>query len=417
MQLFFAFLHNYNSWIEVPNSFYSLNWTERAYDYGQFELQLYSDQPGYEYSLGNLFIRDDTDTVMVIETATVKQEDDGVYLHKYTGRSLESMFEWRVLPHRQWIEPDKNGQFDAQMTAENLAHAHLGKDAEAARRIDNFNFHRETRVSQMAYVNDTGQKIQDGKWIIYDRAPISEMFRNVLSACKPNGYSLFYKIKLENQGIHCYVTAPHLINTITLAQENDNFSDFESVDSIVDKKSTIYEVWDSGDVDLKWIADGSTHTRAHTLRSENPITRREVLWDNTQVHKPYSIKDWKALTDLQRKHITSLSEVWYPFWVLDAMFPKYTPLKMISGKINSFSNVEYRTGFDVGDIFYYVPSGSNAEPIECQLTEMTESWSSSGFSRVPTISMSSRTKWNGDGFRIDFTRGGPGEVIAPRERD
>ena len=40
MQLFFAFLHNYNTWIEVPNNFYSLNWTERAYDYGQFELQL-----------------------------------------------------------------------------------------------------------------------------------------------------------------------------------------------------------------------------------------------------------------------------------------------------------------------------------------------------------------------------------------
>ena len=100
MQLFFAFLHNYETLIEVPNNFYSLNWTERAYDYGQFELQLYSDQPGYEYSLGNLFIRDDTDTVMVIETATVKQEDDGVYLHKYTGRSLESMMEWRILPHR-----------------------------------------------------------------------------------------------------------------------------------------------------------------------------------------------------------------------------------------------------------------------------------------------------------------------------
>ena len=103
------------------------------------------------------------------------------------------------------------------------------------------------------------------------------MFKNVISACKPNGYSLFYKIKLENGGIHCYITAPRLINTITLAQENDNFSDFESVDSIVDKKSTIYEIFDTGDVDLDWVADGTTHTRAHTLRSENPITRREVL--------------------------------------------------------------------------------------------------------------------------------------------
>lgn len=179
MQLFFAFLHNYETLIEVPNNFYSFNWTERAYDYGQFELQLYSDQPGYEYSLGNLFIRDDTDTVMVIETATVKQEDDGVYLHKYTGRSLESMMEWRILPHRRWIEPDANGQFNAQAMAEDVAHSNLGKDAKPERRIDNFNFHRNTRVSQMAYVNDTGQKIQDGKWIIYDRAPIADMFKNV----------------------------------------------------------------------------------------------------------------------------------------------------------------------------------------------------------------------------------------------
>ena len=52
MQLFFAFLHNYNSWIEVPNNFYSLNWTERAYDYGQFELQLYSDRLAMSTVLG-----------------------------------------------------------------------------------------------------------------------------------------------------------------------------------------------------------------------------------------------------------------------------------------------------------------------------------------------------------------------------
>ncbi len=45
----------------------------------------------------------------------------------------------------------------------------------------------------------------------------------------------------------------------------------ESVDSIVDKKSTIYEIFDTGDVDLDWVADGTTHTRAHATRSEDPI--------------------------------------------------------------------------------------------------------------------------------------------------
>lgn len=98
------------------------------------------------------------------------------------------------------------------------------------------------------------------------------------------------------------------------------------------------------------------------------------------------------------------------------MFPKYSPVEMVSGKIDSFSNVQFRTGFDVGDIFYYVPTGRNSRPIEAQLTEMTESWSADGFSQVPTISMTSRGKWNGDSFRIDFARNSPGEVIEPRER-
>ena len=416
MHLFYVNRNDFENRREIPNTFLSLNWTERAYDYGQFELQVYSGSSYPEYGLGNFLTRDDTEYVMVIETADIKQIDNKVYLHKYTGRSLESLYEWRVQIHRSWIIPDDKGRFDAQWWAEDIAHRHFGKDAEPNRQLPNFNFHRNESVSQLAYVNDTGNKLQDGKWIIYDRNPTSVMFKNVISACKPNGYSMFYRVKLQYGGYHTYLMAPHLIETITLSEANDNFSDFDSIQSIVDKKSAIYEIWDSGDVDMKWIADGSTHAREHTLRSEKPVDRREVLWDNTQVHKPYSVKDWKALTKAQQDHINSLNQVWYPFWVLDAMFPKYSPVEMVSGKIDNFSNIQFRTGFDIGDIFYYVPTGRNNKPIEAQLTEMTESWSNDGFSQVPTISMTSREKWNGDGFRINFARKAPGEVIEPLER-
>lgn len=416
MHLFYTKKDNFDDKREIPSTFISLNWTERAYEYGQFELQIYSGSSYPEYALGNFLTRDDTEYVMVIETVDIKQIDNRVYLHKYTGRSLESLYEWRVQLHRSWVIPDAQGRFDAQNFAERIAHRHFGDNAEANRRLPNFHFHRNDKVTQLAYANDTGNKLQDGKWIIYDRNPAVEMFRNVISACKPNGYSMFYRVKLQNGGYHTYLMAPHLVETITLSEANDNFSDFESIQSIVDVKNTIYEIWDSGDVDLQWVADGSTHTREHTIRSENPVDRREVLWDNTQVHKPYKVEDWNKLTDLQKKHIKSLSEIWYPFWVLDAMFPKYSPVEMVSGKIDSFSNVQFRTGFDVGDIFYYVPTGRNSRPIEAQLTEMTESWSADGFSQVPTISMTSRGKWNGDSFRIDFARNSPGEVIEPRER-
>lgn len=417
MHLFYTSKDDFtNDKREIPNTFISLNWTERAYEYGSFELQVYSSSSYPEYSLGNFLTRDDTEYVMILETVDIKQIDSQVYLHKYSGRSLESLYEWRVQQHRNWVEPDSEGKFNAQMTAEIIAHRNFGDQAAENRRLPNFHFHRNDKVSQLAYVNDTGNKLQDGKWIIYDRDYVSVMFKNVISACKPNGYAMFYRVKLENGGYHTYLMAPHLVETITLAEENDNFSDFESVQSIVDAKSTIYEIWDSGDVDLLWVADGSMHTREHTIRTANPIDRREVLWDNTQIHKPYKAEDWKKLTEQQKKFINSLSEVWYPFWVLDAMFPKYSPIELVSGKIDSFSNVQFRTGFDVGDIFYYVPTGRGNRPIEAQLTEMTESWSADGFSQVPTISMTSRGKWNGDSFRIDFDRKGPGEVIVPRER-
>lgn len=417
MRLFITNKTNTDDRKEVPNDFTSLSWTERAYEYGQFELKLYAGSSRPIYPLGNYFTRDDTRTVMVIETISIKQEASGVYLQTYSGRSLESMYEWRVHIHRNWIEPDAEGKFPAQRYAEILADRNFGSAAAANRRLPNFSFHRNLNVSDNAYLNDTGKDLQDGKWVIYDRGPISGMFRDVISACKPNGYPLFYRVTLEpGHSYHTWIEAPHLIETLTLSEKNDNFSDFESVESIVDTKSTIYEVFDTGDVDLEWVADNSTHSREHTLRTENPVDRREVIWDNTSVHKPYSIDDWNKLTPLQKKHINSLSEAWYPFWVLDSMFPKYTPLRIMSGKIDNFSSIEYRKGFDIGDVLLYVPTGSNSDPIEVQLTEMTESWSPEGFSMVPAISISSRNKWNGNGFRIDFTREAPGAVIVPRDR-
>lgn len=416
MHLFYTNKNDFTDKREIPNNYISLNWTERAYDYGQFELQVYTESSYPIYGLGHFLTRDDTDYVMIIETASIKQIDSKIYLHKYSGRSLESLYEWRILEHKNWIEPDSEGKFNAQAAAELIAHRNFGDQASASRRLPNFHFHRNDKVSQMAYVNDTGNKIQDGKWLIYDRDYVSTMFKNIVSACKPNGYAMFYRVKIDSVGYHTYLMAPHLVETITLAEENDNFSEFESVQSIVDTKSTIYELFDTGDVDTLWVADGSIHSREHTLRSEKPADRREVIWDNSQVHKPYKAEDWKKLTPEQRRVVNSLSEVWYPFWVLDAMFPKYSPVEMVSGKIDNFSNVQFRTGFDVGDIFYYVPTGRKT-PVEAQLTEMTESWSADGFSQTPTISMTSRGKWHGDSFRIDFTRTRPGEVIVPRERD
>ena len=418
MHLFYRNRLDWKDTHEIPDDFISLNWTERAYDFGQFELAVFTTDSVPMYRLGNFISRDDTDTVMVIETCAIEQQNNGSYKHTYSGRSLESIYTWRVLEHKTFIKPDAQQKFNAQLFAQQMANNHLGAAAGASRALPGWTFHTDPEVSEYAYVNDTGQKLQDGKWVVWDRCPLNEPFGQILQACKPNGYPLYYKVTWEQGNFHTYVRHPRLVETIVLSDKNENFTDFKAVYSILDSKNVVFEVFDSGDVELNenWIADGTTHRREHRLRYGDGVDRREALWNNTQVHKPYRAEDWKALTPAQKQMVSALTEMWYPYWVLDAMFPKYNPLGVMSGKIDNFSNVEYRKGFVCGDVMYYVPT-NGAQPIEAQLTEMTESWSDSGFTQTPAISMASRNKWTGDTFRLNYLRKGPGIVIEPRDGD
>nr|DAK94018.1 MAG TPA: hypothetical protein [Caudoviricetes sp.] len=414
-----------DDWVEVT-TFHSLNWTERAYDYGEFELIVFSHSAISPVSVWNYLVRDDTSTVMVVETVSTKQEGKTAYRHKITGRSLESMYDWRVTKHRHMIQPDSNGMFRAQTMAEKLAHDNFGHSAEASRRIDRFNFYRNEAVSDFAFVNDTGRTWQDNKWVTYDRCPVGEIMRDVLSAAKPNGYKLFWQVEWDKTDTYrTFIRAPRKVETVVLAEDNDNFTEFEAIKSNVDQKSVIYEIFDTGDFDYSWPANNTTQTIEHILRSEENIYRREVIWDNTSIHKPYAVDDWNRLSNEQKNMINKLSAGFFPFWALDHMFPKYTPLEMFSGRIQNLSGVEYRKGFRIGDVFEYVPFSYKESKNEIkrntvrevQLTEMTESWGPGGFAQTPVISVSSRNKWNGAGFTLGFTRNDPGSVIVPRDKE
>nr|DAJ37259.1 MAG TPA: hypothetical protein [Caudoviricetes sp.] len=418
MHLYYQNRHDWRDIREVPENWHSLSWTERAYEFGQFELKIFSDMSVPFYDMGNYFMRDDTDRGMIIETVDIEQQDTGVYLHTYTGRSLESVYTWRVLIHKIWIKPDAQKKFQAQLYAQQLSNTNFGATASPERRLPGWTFHQDPDVSQWAYVNDTGQEIQDDKWVVYDRCPVDKPFGDVIHACKPNGYPLYYKVTLEQGNFHTYIRHPRLVETVTLAEKNDNFANFKAVHSIVDSKNVVYEIFDTGDNEMQpqWIADGTTHTRPMFIRAGAGIDRREVLWDNSHNNKPIKFgAQWNQLTPEQQQTVSAVQIPWYPYWMVDSMFPKYTPLALMSGKIDNFSGVEYRQGFTVGDVMYYIPTGKEDAPVEVQITEMTESWSPEGYSLTPAISMASRNKWSGDSFRLNYLRQGPGTVIVPRD--
>lgn len=89
--------------IAVLDSFRSLIWTKRYYNCGDFELYIPADDSLLEFLQPDYFlVRDDDDSVMVIESLEVQTDAENGDFFIVTGRSLESILLRRIFT-RQFI--------------------------------------------------------------------------------------------------------------------------------------------------------------------------------------------------------------------------------------------------------------------------------------------------------------------------
>lgn len=431
---------NMQPWVEIED-FNSLSWSERSHDYGDFKLQIVSDTIEPQFGTYSMWMRDDSDFVMICEDIHAHQLPSGKYLQEYSGRSLESMLEWRInedkiplqLPETRWLE--------TQLYLETILHNNFGSGASARRRIPGFNVHRELDVNSWIRVNmaDFDSDWDETVGLTLDRDHIVKHVRRFLDMTKPNGFSMFYRIRMRNSGFWVDFEAPFLVEPLVLSPSDDDFTNFEYVWSNRKKYSNIIEVYEHYEVDPKKPQNGKSRTNVLEVRNEIPMLRREVLWNNTADHKvldPNDKDSKKDARDAHKKNAYDYSNPYYPIYVAADKAGEYTPVMQYSAKLDNFgANIKYRQDLFVGDVVRYIPDpGINLRQqmrmpdgtinwekyaeqrrIDLQLTEVTESWDSSGYTLQPSFTGYAE-KWTGEGSRVSVERNSESVYRAIRSR-
>lgn len=431
---------NMQPWVEIED-FDSLSWSERSHDYGDFKLKIVSDTIEPQFGTYSMWMRDDSDFVMICEDIHAHQLPSGKYLQEYSGRSLESMLEWRInedkiplqIPDSRWLE--------TQLYLETILHNNFGSGASARRRIPGFNVHRELDVNSWIRVNmaDFDSDWDETVGLTLDRDHIVKHVRRFLDMTKPNGFSMFYRIRMRNGGFWVDFEAPFLVEPLVLSPSDDDFTDFEYVWSNRKKYSNIIEVYEHYEVDPKKPQNGKSRTNVLEVRNEIPMLRREVLWNNTADHKvldPNDKDSKKDARDAHKKNAYDYSNPYYPIYVAADKAGEYTPVMQYSAKLDSFgANIKYRQDVFVGDVVRYIPDpGINLRQqmrmpdgtinwekyaeqrrIDLQLTEVTESWDSSGYTLQPSFTGYAE-KWTGEGSRVSIERNSESVYRAIRSR-
>ena len=411
------------NWIEIEG-FESLSWTERSNDFGEFKLRIMSEKIEPRFGTYGVFMRDDSDFVMICEDIHATQVESGGFMQEYSGRSLESMLEWRITENKQQVLVNKSEYFDPQRALEAMLHENFGAGAYPSRKIPGFNVRRDTSIN--SYIKPNIADF-DGDWsdeagLVIKRDYVSKYARMFLNMVKPNGFPMFYRIRMRNGGFWVDMESPYLVEPLVLSPGDDDIKDFEYLWSNRKKYSSVYEVYEHYLIDPNHLVNGKSWANVLTIRKEVPLLRREAVWDNSSDHKvidPNS-KDGKVKDPKTGLTVNDYSDPYYFVALAAEKAQEYTPVMEYSAKLDGFGgNLRYNQDFFVGDVFRYIPDPGHdlrqtmREPnapinwetyasqrqIDLQITEVTESWHSSGYTMTPAFTGYAE-KWKGEGKRV-----------------
>ena len=123
----------------IQDSYESVIWTERYSKYGDFEIHTPIEPSAlFRLKTGNYLVRNDTDSVMIVEDWEIESDPELGPIFKVTGRSLESILDRRIV----WNHTLLKGNL--QDAIEKVLNENLINPSDPARKIDNFIFRKST---------------------------------------------------------------------------------------------------------------------------------------------------------------------------------------------------------------------------------------------------------------------------------
>lgn len=322
--------------VAVIDEFISLLWVKRHYTCGEFEVCLNADEKYISFiKYKNLIVRDDDETVMVIEKFKVSTDAENGDTFIIAGRSLESILSYRVIA---WLTNINNlSPIEAVKT---LINANQGY-----RRLDGLVIDDSLVISETMSTQYTGDNLMSVVTEICKRFKFG--FKMTLSGSTIT--LSFYKGRKTD-----VVFSPEFDNLISSEYEFD-YTNFANCAYIAGEGEGGYRKWSGINptsavfLDLKEIFVDAKDISSKTTDGE--------LSENEYRQK------------LVQRGYEKLSE--------------HNVIQSFDSEVSPDMTFHYRTDYNLGDIVTVSDGyGAVSNP---RITEIIESWDESGYSVVPTF--------------------------------
>lgn len=327
--------------IAIIDSYKSLIWTKRYYTYGDFELYVPANKDLLNYLKQDYFlVRDDDESVMIIEkiemTTSIEEGDFFII----TGRSLESILTRRIIWHQTNISTSNpvNGIYQ-------FINSNAINPSSARRKIPNLSFDSSFSLSATLNIQRTGDNLMD---------VITEICTE---------FGIGFKIILQNNNFICSCYQGEETDVI-FSKEFDNLISSDYANDFTNYKNCGLAAGEGEGTARKTISVWNTSSEPTGLN------RREIYIDARDMStNEGEITENEYLSKLSQRGKENLNE--------------FVAIKSFQSEIETRMTYQYKTDYNLGDIVSIVNEfGITSTP---RIIEIIESWDETGYTVVPTF--------------------------------
>lgn len=327
--------------VAVIDSYKSLIWTKRYYTYGDFELYIPTNKELLNYLKEDyLLIRDNDDSVMIIEKIeiTTSLEEGDFFI--ITGRSLESILTRRIIWTQTNISTSNPVNGILRLINENAINPSL-----ANRKISNLSFDSSFSLSATLNVQITGDILMDA----------------ITKICKEFGIG--FKMILKN-GIFVCSCYQGEETKVIFSKEFDNLISSDYMSDFTNYKNCGLVAGEGEGTARKTTPIWNTSSEPSGLdRRETYIDARDISTNDGE------ITESEYISKLSQRGKEKLND--------------FIAIKSFESEIETRMTYKYKVDYNLGDLVTIENEfGIISNP---RIIEIIESWDETGYSVIPTF--------------------------------
>lgn len=329
--------------VAVIDTFKSLIWTKRYFNCGDFELYTGANADLLPFLVkDNYIMRDDDDSIMLIEDIRIQTDAESGNYFIITGRSIESILKRRVFQHPKTVK-----------TSDYINNAIYSL----------FNFFTGNRALSIIVV-DQLHKVPGSVNAQFTGVTLFDAIKSIL---QPLG--LWFKLSV---GTNLNVLVLSIIERgkvdVIFSPEFDNLVNSNYV---AESQELANYAFVAGEGDGSSRIVYGTQTDGTSVQHNTGIKLREIYVDARDISSnDGEISTPEYIELLKQRGITKLIE-------------EHSTKEMFEAEVNAIMPFEYKKDWDLGDIVTVTNQyGVTAEP---RIVEVIECWDDTGYTVIPTF--------------------------------